>query len=891
MQKLTPAEYSKLSALELVNSLNSFEHGLSSEEARRRLIEFGPNRLPEAKVDTVFAIFFRQFKSPLIYVLLLAAMVVFFTGDKTDAAVILFVLTFNAIIGMIQEGKAQNTLLALKNLTKTNATVLRDGEEMIISDEEVVRGDMLVLREGEKIPADARLIFSDSFKVNEASLTGESQPVYKTVDLKDDPNDTAFKNIVCKGTNAVSGNARAVVFATGEDTVIGGISQKMASLHGDLPFKKNINGLSKFILAAVGIISAMIFSIQLIKGVPIGEILTLVIALAVAMIPEGLPIVVTLVLAKGVWSMSRMNVLVKKLQAVEALGQTHIIAVDKTGTITRNELIVEEIFVGGKFFKVSGSGYEPKGEITHEGKLLEPLNNQGLLLAGKISALCSNAHLSFSEKNKSWKLSGDPTEAANLVLSKKIGFNKEDLEEEMKKLDEFPFDYELRYHAILHSDGSVPFLSAIGAPEVILGMSEDVWSDGKIKKIDESERKKLATIFDEMSKKGLRVIGFGFKEVDMQSIPEKMPKIVFGGFLGIKDAIREDVFEAVEKVKKAGIKLIMITGDYPSTAVAIAEEAGIFEKGDKILTGKEVEELSEEKLSRKIDKVTVYARVNPMHKLKIINAYKIRGEKIAMTGDGVNDALSLTASDVGVAMGKIGTEVAKEAGDIILLDDNFGSIVSGVEEGRNIYKTIKKVILYLFSTNLGIALTIIGSIALGIPLPILAAQILWLNLVTDGFLDVSLAMEPKSAGLLEKKFEKEQASLVDKLMIKRMILMALPMAIGTLFLFGMYYESDLKKAWTVSLTVMAVFQWFNAWNCRSHVYSIFRSDPFSNKYLLAATGIVIILQTLAVYNPLFQKILKTSPLAGVDWILIVLVAFSIVVIEEVRKLIYRRSKK
>ncbi|MFH0969172.1 MAG: HAD-IC family P-type ATPase, partial [Patescibacteria group bacterium] len=387
------------------------------------------------------------------------------------------------------------------------------------------------------------------------------------------------------------------------------------------------------------------------------------------------------------------------------------------------------------------------------------------------------------------------------------------------------------------------------------------------------------------------VVALGMKKLERENrIPETLSSLDFIGFLGIEDSPRVEVREAVSRVESADIKLVMITGDHKVTAKAIAEEVGIFRRGDVILEGKEIDKMTEQELAEHLEKVSVFSRVTPLHKLKIINAYKLAGKTVAMTGDGVNDALSLTSADVGVAMGKIGTEVAKEASDIVLLDDNFGSIVSGVEEGRNIYKTIKRVILYLFSTSLGEVMTIIGAILLGFPLPILAAQILWLNLVTDGFLDVALAMEPKGNNLLRKKFTQKKSGFVDKLMVLRMFIMALPMAIGTLFLFSQNYQTDLHKAWTISLTTLAVFQWFNAWNCRSQIKSIFTSNPLSNKFLVGATGIVIGLQLLAVYNPFFQKVLRTVPLNGKDWLIIITVAFSIVIVEELRKVIHRKNR-
>lgn len=510
-------------------------------------------------------------------------------------------------------------------------------------------------------------------------------------------------------------------------------------------------------------------------------------------------------------------------------------------------------------------------------------------MVGKIGALCSSAHLAFDEILRVWKISGDPTEAATLVMSEKMGFQKSDLEREFVKIDENPFDYSLKYHATLHKENGKYLLSVIGAPEEILDISEGLWSPSKTENLSSEEKEKLRDIFQKMSEKGLRVVAVGMKTLEKEEkIPKRLSGVDFVGFLGVEDSPRSEVKEAVKKVESAGIRLVMITGDHKVTARAIAKEAGIFRWRDEIIEGKEIDELTEDELASRLENVSVFARVTPFHKLKIINAYKLAGKTVAMTGDGVNDALSLTSADVGVAMGKIGTEVAKEASDIILLDDNFGSIVNGVEEGRNIFKTIKRVILYLFSTSLGEVLTIIGAILLGFPLPILAAQILWLNLVTDGFLDVALAMEPKGNNLLGKNSVKNKAGFVDKLMVLRMFTMALPMAIGTLYFFSQNYEADLSKAWTISLTTLAVFQWFNAWNCRSQVKSIFTSNPFSNKFLVGATGIVIGLQLLAVYNPFFQKVLRTVPLSGRDWIIIIAIAFSVVLVEESRKLVRNR---
>ncbi|MDP1845609.1 MAG: HAD-IC family P-type ATPase [Candidatus Moranbacteria bacterium] len=885
-------KYFALPISKVLRELKSSRKGLSQKEAKRRLRRDGPNKLPEFKADSLFAIFLRQFKSPFIYILLIASGLVFATGETMDGFIVISVLLLHAIIGTIQEGKARNILTALKKITKTQASVMRDGKEIIVSDEEVVAGDIVVLREGEKIPADARLLHSSSLKVDESSLTGESIPRHKTEDNNEKIQKSISeenRNAVFKGTNVVSGTGTAIVIATGRNTSIGSIAEKITEAEEELPLKNNIRYLSRIIMGAVGVSVLILAILGIWRGYSIQTIFLVAVSISVSIIPEGLPIVVTLILARGVWRMGERKVLVKKLQAIEALGQMKVMVLDKTGTLTRNELVVREVWTNNKVFEASGEGYDPKGEIFLDEKEVEPLNHQELLLAGKIAALCSSSHLAAKGHSKDWRVSGDPTEAAILVFSSKMGFKKEDLESEMPKLDEIPFSYELRYHATLHQDGKRKFLSVIGAPEDVLGLASQIWLNGKSEALDLKEKKILKSAFISMSKRGLRVLAFAFSHLKGESLEKSsINNLTFAGFFGIRDELRKNVEESVGLVRNAGIRLAMATGDNEITAKAIAEEAGIFQKWDGIMLGSELDKLSPKQIASRLNSVSIFARVTPFHKLKIIDAYKKRGEVVAMTGDGVNDALSLVSADVGVAMGKIGTEVAKEASDIVLLDDNFGSIVNGVEEGRNIYKNIKKVILYLFSTGVGELLTIFGALFLGMPLPILATQILWLNLVTDGFLDVALAMEPKEEKLLEKTFQSSKKWLIDRLMAVRIFTMSIPMAIGTLFLFNRLYQNDLSKAWTVSLTTLAVFQWFNAWNCRSEDKSIFRTNPFSNKFLIGATGIVMGLQLLAIYNPFFQKVLRTVPLNGKEWVVIIAVAFLIIIVEEFRKIIYRK---
>ena len=877
---------------EIFESLHSDEHGLAKEEVLRRLEEYGRNKLPEAHTDGFAVIFFGQFQSPLIYILLAASMIVFAMGEVADGAIILFVLFFNAIVGTIQEGRAQNTLSALKKFVETNATVIRDGKEFIIPDGEVVPGDIIALIEGDKVPADARIIISHNLKIDEASLTGESEPVHKIADvLKEDPLSIAEqRNMVFKGTHIVVGSGKAIVVATGIHTAVGRIAKEIAAIDTEIPLKANIRYLSHLIIIAVASISSTLFFLGIAFGKSPHEMFITVVSLSVSIIPEGLPIVVTLVLATGVWRMSKQHALVKRLQAVEALGQARVIAVDKTGTITKNELVIQRIYVEEKFFEVGGIGYEPKGDIRLGKNIIDPPNHPELLFMGKISAFCANAHAAFDPEQKRWQVFGDPTEAALAVFAEKIGFLKDDLEQESPKTAEIPFDYKTKYHATVHNIDGRALLVVVGAPEVVLGLSSKKWAQHTTHRLSTEDKKDLESVFTTMSQEGLRALAFAVKEHVSETISrEDIRDLVFVGFSGMKDALRVEVKDAMRRATHAGIRVVMITGDHKLTAQAIAKEAEIYRAGDMTLTGPEIDMMSDDELYEKLNRVSVFARVTPEHKLRIINGYRKRGEVVAMTGDGVNDAPSLVAADLGVAMGTIGTEVAKEAADIVLLDDNFGSIVSAIEEGRSIYKGIKKVILYLFSTSMGEALTITAALLLGYPLPLLAAQIIWLNLVTDGFLDVALAMEPKEEGLLQGHFERPKKYLIDKLMVQRMFFMAIPMMAGTLFLFKDYYTDDLAKAWTISLTTLAVFQWFNAWNCRHESKSIFQMNPFSNRFLVGATVIIISLHMLAIYNPIMQKILHTTELTLAEWMVIIPVAASIILVEEMRKFVYRRK--
>lgn len=878
--------------------------GLTQKEAQARLLKFGENILPEKPSESWLIIFVRQFKSPFVYILVVCSIIVYIIGDHADSLIILVVLLFNALIGAIQEGRSQNTLRSLKRLSEAEATVLRAGEEEIILEKEVVPGDILVLQEGQKNVADARVIHSSNLSCDEAALTGESGAVLKSEHAIAERILPASgqKNMVFKGTNILAGNGLAVVAGTGINTEIGKISRSIIQI-GDteIPLQKNIKKLSRLIIYAVGLISAGLFVLGLISGRGPNEMFAVVVSLAVSMIPEGMPLVLTLILVTGVYRMSKRNALVKKLQAVEALGQANVIAVDKTGTITKNEMAVKKLYVDGKVYNVTGNGYEPHGHLELTGAKLEP--NDDLALAAKVASLASRATVRFVEKEGVFKVSGDPTEAAMAVFGEKLGFSREILFNDFRETAEIPFDYKTKFRAVFYENQGKIFCGVAGAPEVLIEKAEKCLVGGEHKACSPAIKENLEAAVEEFSREGLRVVAFGYKISGKDQPAGNIDGLIFGGVYGIEDSVRPEAVQAVKKAREAGVKIIMITGDHRHTAAAIAKEAGIYrptsfssppvgEGGvrghyDGIITGPDLAKMSPEELAKHLPEVSVFARVTPEDKMKIIQAFKHAGLVVAMTGDGVNDAPSLVAADLGVAMGRIGTEVAKEAADIVLLDDNLGSIVAAIEEGRAMYRNIQKSLLFLFSTSAGELLTIAAALVLHMPMPVLAVQILWLNLVTDPLIGTALALDKKEPDLLKTKFEKLPKYFMTKTMLLQMFLVAFSMAAGTLYLFNLYHAVDYWKAITIGLTSLAVFQWYNGFNCQFLSQSIFSKQIFRNPYLwigiLGNAG----LQILAVYSPFMQRILKTTPLSLMEWGMILGVSLLVIAVEEVRKLIYR----
>lgn len=860
--------------------------GLTSAEAVKRLKQYGENALKEKKPESIFLITLRQFLSPFALVLVAAAIILFFLDESIDAAVIALVLVVNAVIGVIQEGKAQNTLQALKRFTKTKTLVLRENEEIRIDDIHVVPGDIVVLRAGDKIPADGRIIEATSLRVNESALTGESKPITKDVHVAVDDDDTL--GIVFKGTYVAAGTGKVLVAAVGEHTVIGSISRKLETLDSEVPLKKNIRQLSRIILVGTLVASALLLIFGVLVGYPFRDMFFLAVAIAVSVIPEGLPVVITLVLALGVYRMGKQQALVKRMQAVEALGQADVVAVDKTGTITRNELMVKSIFTGGRLYGVEGSGYQKIGGVYTGDQQINPIDHASVMLAARCAAIVSDARVYKKEDKDVFEVIGDPTEAALIVLGQKVGLDRQALLSENPLLYDIPFTSKLKFHAALHKgSGKQNTMYVLGAPEKLIALATRVIKNGKSVPLSATERELYISQFNELSSQGQRVLATATKHVTGNSIEESdVSNLTLIGLFGMEDSVREGAREAIATARRSGVDIVMITGDFKGTAVAIARQAGIFEEGDGVLTGQDIQALSEEELSERIDGIRVFARVTPDQKLLIIDAYKKAGKKIAMTGDGVNDALSLVSADLGIGMGLSGTEVAKEASDIVLLDDDIKSIVSAIEEGRSIYAMIRRVVLYLFSTNLSELFIIVFALTLLLPLPLQPSQILWLNLITDGFLILAFVFDPeKSEGVLSKKGK--GTFIISRNMFVRMLVMSSVMTVGTLAMFYYFHQEDIVKGWTVAMTTMAFYQWFNVWNMRSKTETVFRRGIFKNRYLVFSAILVALLQLVAVYTPVMNTFLKTTPLVLSELLLIIVVTSSVIFVEEIRKLLYK----
>jgi P-type Ca2+ transporter type 2C len=913
MAVTTERPWHQLEIDQLMASLETGEEGLSRDEAARRLEEHGPNELTAAEQVRPLEILLRQVKSPLIYILIAAAIVTALLGEFVDTGVILAVVVLNSVVGFIQEYRAEQALQALAKMTAPRAKVRRDGQEVEIDAAKLVPGDVVLLESGGKVPADLRLFRSVDLQVEEAILTGESLPVLKQTESIDDPHAPLGDrlNLAFMGTSVVRGRGAGVAIATGMSTAFGRIASDVQAV-GEVksPLQLRLAAFSRLIAILGLVVVAAVFLLGLAVGEPIADIFLTAVATAVAVVPEGLPVTITVALAVGVQRMARRNSIIRKLPAVETLGSTTVICSDKTGTLTRNEMTVTRIFAGGREYGVTGVGYAPDGEIHLDGQHVDLARDPQLDLTLRIGLLANESALKYEEEDGRYRAAGDPTEVALIVAAMKAGLRGEDEKIRYPTVDEIPFESDRQYMASLHEHDGRKLIFVKGAIERVLQMCESALVGGGDSTGAGSQRDGVAPAApgntapldreavqaeaDHLAEQGLRVLAMAFKRVP-DSTTELDTELVesgltFAGLQAMIDPPRPEAIEAIERCRQAGIRVAMITGDHKVTAVAIGGQMGIADEEHRSgLDGRELESMDDEELFSRVDEVNVYSRAAPHHKLRIVQQLRRKGSVVAVTGDGVNDASALKQADIGIAMGITGTDVAKESSDMVLTDDNFASIYAAVEEGRVVFDNVRKVIIFLIPTGIGLVLTVVGSIVLGIPLPFLPAQVIWINLVTNAIQDVAMAFEPAEEDVGRRKPRDPKEGILTRPMIERTALVGLVLMLGTLGIFIWQIEtgSTLEYARAVAMTTMVLFQNFHIFNSRSFDKSAFRLNPLTNRLLLGGIIAALGLHILALYWGPLQAVLRLVPLDGQTWLGMVAVAASVLVVVEIDKAIRR----
>jgi cation-transporting P-type ATPase F len=846
------------------------EKGLDVLEVRARQERFGPNEIPTEAGQPAWLRFLLQFHQPLVYILLAAGAVTFVLHEYVDSGVIFGVVLVNAIIGFLQESKAAQAIQALAKSTVTEARVVRGGEVRLVPSVQLVPGDVVLLQSGDKVPAELRLFRCRDLQVDESALTGESAPVEKQTDpLEQDALLAERRNLAFSSTLVTYGQGRGAVFATGMDTEIGRISELISTADVlQTPLTRKIARFSHLLLAVIIALALLTFIIGVARDEPVIDIFMSAVALAVGAIPEGLPAVVTITLAIGVNRMARRRAIIRKLPAVETLGSTTIICSDKTGTLTVNQMTVREIWAGGATYEATGTGYEPEGEIRREDGPGQDQNAalQQCLLAG---LLCNDSTIYQEEGH--WKVQGDPTEAALLVSAGKAGYRLEEQNQRLPRIDAIPFESEHQYMATLHEDGSQGKLYVKGAVEVVLSKCRAMLdAEGQEVPLDAAE---IQENFDALATKGLRVLGFAFGQAaaGVKSISHGDVKdLVFAGLQGMIDPPRPEAIAAVAACKSAGIRVKMITGDHAVTARAIAQQIGLGETEGELppaLTSRELSELSDQQLIDQVEQVAVFARVTPEQKLRLVRALQAREHVVAMTGDGVNDAPALRQADIGVAMGRGGTEVAKEAADMVLTDDNFATIEAAVEEGRGVFDNLTKFIVWTLPTNMGEGLVILTAISVGAILPIYPVQILWINMTTAVLLGMMLAFEPKERDIMRRPPREPGTPILTGKLIFRIVLVGLIMLGGAFGSFkwalGIGYSENAAR--TVAVNVFVFVELFYLFNCRSLTKNMFELGLFSNRWIPVGAAGMIVLQLVFTYVPFMNWAFHSAPIGWDAW--------------------------
>ncbi len=884
--EMTPA-WSELTSESVFDKLNSGPAGLSRVEASGRLAEFGPNELQAAQRISPWRILLEQFKNILIVILLSATLASAFLGHTIEAIAITVIVLFAVVLGFIQEYRAERAIEALRSMAAPTANVIRDGKEVELPARDLVPGDVFLLRAGDKVPADARLFESVNLQVEEAPLTGESVPIEKHVAAIS--GETAIgdrKNMVHAGTAATYGRGRAVVVSTGMNTEFGKIARMIQTIEsGKTPLQENLNRLGHTLARAAFVIVAIIVALGLFRGTPFIEMLIFGIALAVAVVPEALPAVVTISLAMGVQRMVKRNALIRRLPAVETLGSTSVICSDKTGTLTKDEMTVRRVYVGGKLLDVSGAGYEPEGQFLRDGSAVDPSESLRWLL--RAATLASDADVVYNASDKRWHIKGDPTEGALVVAAAKAGFKKSDLDSEFPRTGEIPFTSETKRMTTLHATPSGSVAYSKGAPETIIDSCLQKQTDNGIVPFDAAAKEKILEAARRMAADALRVIAIASKPGATRNDAEQ--GMTFLGLVGMIDPPRPEAKAAIEKCRQAGIKVVMITGDHPVTAQAVARELGIL-TGGRVVTGAELEAMRDEDLESGVEQIDVYARVSPAHKLRVVEALQKRSHIVAMTGDGVNDAPALKRADIGVAMGITGTDVSKEAAAMTLTDDNFASIVAAVEEGRGIFDNCKKFLTFLLSANTSEILLMTGAALLGLPMPLTAVQILYVNLATDGLPALALAVDPPERDIMLRRPRNPRTGIFTRPVIILLIAGgALSAAVNlSLFVWALNSGYSQDQAMTMTFVSLILIQFFMAYNFRSERHSLLHK-PFANKWLNIAVAWELLPLVGVLYIPFLQVAFNTYSLSYSDWAAVLIAACTIFPFMEIIKAMLRRG--
>ena len=880
----------------VLEKLGTSPEGLSRKDAYLKLQKYGLNELGKEQKRSEVKALFSQFKNPLVYLLIFAAVVTYFLHHNIDTIIILLIVFFNAIIGYMQEKKAEESLKALKKMISQKTIIIRENEKMEISTLELVPGDIVVLEEGIKIPADIRIMDSNNLKVDESALTGESVSMNKrNKTIKFGTDIIGQTNMLFTGTIVVTGMGLGIVVETGKNTELGKIAKEVSSIEEEItPLNIKLLKFSKIILFSTLGLCGVIFILGLFRQIGFVNIFLTAVAAAVSVIPEGLPAIITITLAIGVHRMAKQNAIVRKLSAVETLGSVTVIASDKTGTLTYNQMTMKKIFLDNDLIEITGNGYIPIGKFTKNNSFISIKKSPSLAKTLLMSVLCNNADL-VDDENEGWKIVGDPTEGALLVASDKAGIHHDELLKKYPRLDEIPFSPENHFMATLHKDGDKNIIAIKGTLEKILESSTQILKNGKIFRINPQDKEKIIQTAQEQAHRAYRIIAVAYKQIPIakEKIDHKdIDKLIFCGFACLEDPPRKEAKEAIRKCKEAGIRVIMVTGDFPSTGLAIAQKIGIADNSSKVISGEELKNINDQELKKIVNETAVFARVTPEMKLKIVKALQDNNQIVGVTGDGVNDAPVLKQADVGIAMGKIGTDVARESSDMVLVDDNFVTITNAIEEGRTIFNNIRRSVFFLLSTNMGEALILLMGLLLNLPLPLTAIQILWINLITDGVSGFALAMEPKHEETMKLKPRPVNEGIINTAIVRRIIIVALVMTIGTTILYKWQLSigASIEKAQTIAFVTMAFFQIFNIINSRSLRFSFIKTRLFNNHYINISFIFMSVLTILTAQSGFFRNLFHTTQLSFNEFYYIFLVAFSVIVFVEIDKFIQRKSQ-